>query len=101
MNILLLILAALLCFKVLSVPYDLAIRSLKRDKQDNSGISLSLEIEFIVWLLLVVAAFVLRGESWLDNPKHVALGFVAIIGSYVHFFVAGAIAGWIASKIKK
>jgi ACR3 family arsenite efflux pump ArsB len=93
MNILLLILAALLCFKVLSVPYDLAIRSLKKDKQDNSGISLSLEIEIILWLLLVVAAFVSRGESWLDNPKHVALwGFVAIIDSYVHFFVAGAIA---------
>ncbi len=86
----------------LTIPYELAWRGLRCAGQKSSGITIMPFVEIGLWMLTIGAAALSDGRNWLQSPKNVAVwGGLAIVISYVHLVIAGMIAGWIVSLLKK
>jgi hypothetical protein len=105
MTAVLFFLEVLFCLKIgwnLLIPYELAWRTLKANAYLNKGISIAPWFEFILLALAVAWAFIAGGAPSFQSPKRIAMwGVAMIIASYVHFFVGGALAGWIVSLIMR
>jgi hypothetical protein len=84
-----------------TIPYVLAVRSLRARDGESRGISL---LPFVEIALLGIAA----GLSVIDHgsPWSWSLGTTLLVGgsiavaSYVHLVVAGAVAGWVVKKLR-
>lgn len=103
MNILIWLVLVLMACKLvwnLGVPYRL-LNGLRLHKkgEPKRGISLSLEVEIILLLIATVLAWLSNGDVWINSPgKIFAFGLVAILISYLHFFIVGMIGGWLITR---
>ena len=92
------VVVAFFCAKILwnlAIPYRLA--AWPRSDEEK-GISLMPMLEV---LLLGIALLLSLVDQWPWNPARIALiGALVIVGSYIHFLLAGMLAGWLASKIR-
>ena len=85
----------------LSTPYVLAMEPLKPDAERTRGISLMPWVEVTLLLLASVVSCIANETSSFQHPKSIAIwGVAAIVGSYVHIVIGGAIAGWIVSLLR-
>jgi hypothetical protein len=105
MNYITYIVAGLFAIKIiwnLIVPYDLAIKSLRAKDGRRPGTSLMPLVE--LGLLGGIAALSsVDGRalwSWTVG-RTLFVGVTIIIASYTHMLVAGILAGWIISRIRK
>ena len=96
--------AVFLLLKVLwnvAVPYVLVVRGYKSRAAQSKGISLMPLLDVVLMAACVTLAFG-AGAAWPFGAKEVLVAGIAILlGSYVHLFVAGAIASWIARVLRK
>lgn len=86
----------------LTIPYRLLRRLWKHEKgQERRGISLSLGIEVSLLLLATLFSWVSSGKDAINQPFSVlTFGGCVAIASYVHFFIVGAIGGWLITNLK-
>jgi hypothetical protein len=106
MNTIIWILTFFLILKVIwnfSVPYRLISR-LKNHIKDTpkQGISLSLGIELFLLTVMVISSYFTSGNSFINKPISLLVcGGSAVLVSYIHFFVAGMIGGWLVTRSRK
>lgn len=99
MNILIWAVLGVLALKVIwnfAVPYALLWKKLDPKTGNSGGMSLSLEVEFLLLILTVGLSWFSKGNSPVNSPL-IVLGFgaSAILISYLHFFVGGMVANWL------
>ena len=59
-------------------------------------------VEVILLLACLGVSTLASDSTWFYSPKYIAIwGMIAIITSYVHLAVCGALVGWIVSKINR
>ena len=102
MSLLVWITLGILALKVMwnfSVPYALLRKPINPKTGKRGGISLSLEVEIFLLILAVGLSWLSKGDSLINRPLAI-LGFggAAILISYLHFFVGGMIANWLAAR---
>jgi hypothetical protein len=85
----------------LIMPYALAYRSLKADGQAR-GVSLLPVLEVILWLVALGLSIGVDSNNPIHSTKMIGVGgLVVIVGCLVHFVVAGAVSGWVVSRLKR
>jgi len=105
MNAVLYILIVLLVIKIgfnFLLPYIMGVQWLLSKKEKSESTSLGPFVEIVLFPLAVGASSLAEGSTWLHNWKNVALwGTIAILGSFVHFFCAALMTGWVVAIIKR
>ena len=101
MTIIIWILLALLGLKLiwnLGVPFVLLKRLWADPKEPPSGISMSTLVEVALLVLATIAAALSGGSGYLSQPLFILLwGSIAIVVTYIHIAVVGALGGWFIS----
>jgi hypothetical protein len=98
------VLAGLFCLKILwnlTVPYMIARRSFRSEGSKPKGVTLMPIVEVVLLGASVALAVPMRAD-WPLSPRGVlSWGALILVGSYIHLFVVGSIAGWIAQVLRK
>jgi len=83
----------------IGVPFELARFAFRGN---TSSISMLPFVEIFLLLVLVLLSAFSSGSAWFNRPMQVALwGSVAIVGSYVLFFILRRPLIWLALQLKK
>jgi len=86
----------------LALPYKMALMLLRCAGQKTSRVTFMTFVEIGFLLLSIGAAALSDGGNCFHSPRNIALwGALAIVASYVHLIVAGMIAGWVVSLLRK
>jgi hypothetical protein len=83
----------------LGVPFVLLKRLRSNPESRTSRISMSTAIETVLLIIAIGLTALSTGETWVNKPLVVAgWGVAAIIFTYVHLGVVGAIGGWLITR---